>query len=1064
MRRTNIISIRSLLFFILCSFSDLVAQTNSIQADTLLARQWLKKEKIAFEKGAYQEAFDATEQAQALYAQHQLWEPAVKYATYLAALADNFDDPEIKVRQAQSALNLALLHLPKNDLLVASAYRQKAEALMLYSHLDSANYFLTLAIPIFQKSKGWENLGWSEVLLGVNYINQGQLDSCHLHLQKAQGLLTEQLIPQESQGDMESTILNLLGIVYESQGDVDRAIKNTQQALALDLKKTQLSGVDSSFISIHYNNLGAFYALKGDHEQALDNYIQAMLSYKNALYDSNLLNNIGESLIKYGRFEEAIDYFQKSLESIDGDANQLKARINALIGLSRSYKTLDLDDKANQYARQVIDLPSAYRKFVAWSILGNVLIKKESIDEALRCYDRASTAYAEDSIGFNQSTFFLSRLDWLKGNAYFLKQEPIAALDFYQSALCRNHASFKDRLNHESNPSLTGVLEPIYFLETIHAKAKTLASLVHQENKQKVALETYQLCIQWIDTLQVDYTTETAQLNWSAEFKTIYEEAIQLAFRLYDRSQDKQYVDFAFAISEKSKNAILLETLKSNEGKSLANVPRHLIEKEKTLNRDIAFYEKTLQKARTAKESAKEKLYQEYLSKTRLELVALKEQLERDYPTFQEWKYGGEPISIAVVQSKLLNEQNVFIEYFIGDSTAFVFVITKNEAKLLALDAPAQIENKVADFREVLLDPVAFQQNTQVAFSNYYQKAHDLYQQLLATPISTFSSNIEQLIVVPDGVLNVIPFEALCKAMKNQQTTDFTLLPYLLYDYQLHYTYSGDLLLKNKEQRKRLPANTTCLAYAPSYDGEEKVVQRGGLGQLRSAKGQLEGTASEIQQIARFVEGEFDFGTTATERQFKALASQFGILHLAMHGAIDLKNPKFNHLKFSNINRDSIEDNLLHHYEIANMDLQAQLAVLSACETGVGKYEKGEGVFSLARSFMYAGVPSVVMSLWKVSDASTSQLMPYFYEHLANGQSKDLALQQAKVRFLKEVDVEFHHPFYWSAFVVMGDAQSLKTNSMSWLWWCGMGGMFLGGLTWLYRRKNIFLNKTKELG
>jgi hypothetical protein len=119
-----------------------------------------------------------------------------------------------------------------------------------------------------------------------------------------------------------------------------------------------------------------------------------------------------------------------------------------------------------------------------------------------------------------------------------------------------------------------------------------------------------------------------------------------------------------------------------------------------------------------------------------------------------------------------------------------------------------------------------------------------------------------------------------------------------------------------------------------------------------------------------------------------------------MHGEADFDNPKFGHLIFTNVGVDALEESLLYHYEIANLDLNAQLAVLSACETGVGKYEAGEGVFSLARSFMYAGVPSIVMSLWKVNDQSTSQIMPLFYQNLSKGMEKSRAFTRRQIRIL----------------------------------------------------------------
>jgi CHAT domain-containing protein len=133
------------------------------------------------------------------------------------------------------------------------------------------------------------------------------------------------------------------------------------------------------------------------------------------------------------------------------------------------------------------------------------------------------------------------------------------------------------------------------------------------------------------------------------------------------------------------------------------------------------------------------------------------------------------------------------------------------------------------------------------------------------------------------------------------------------------------------------------------------------------------------------------------------------------------------------------------------MVLHAQLVVLSACETGAGQYVAGEGVFSLARGFMDAGVPSVVMSLWQVNDISTSELMPLFYRHLAQGLPKDEALHKAKLEFLKTSDPMKTHPFFWAGFVLLGDNAPVKEGESRWYIWMGLGLFLAIGGYWGFR-------------
>ena len=163
------------------------------------------------------------------------------------------------------------------------------------------------------------------------------------------------------------------------------------------------------------------------------------------------------------------------------------------------------------------------------------------------------------------------------------------------------------------------------------------------------------------------------------------------------------------------------------------------------------------------------------------------------------------------------------------------------------------------------------------------------------------------------------------------------------------------------------------------------------------------------------------------------------------------ENPGFAHFLFSE-SGEAEEEDRLYHYEVANLDLQAQLAVLSACETGQGKYEEGEGVFSLARGFMQAGVPSVVMSLWKVNDLSTSELMPHFYQGLSEDLPIDQSLKVARRAYLENAALRFRHPYYWAGFVVLGDPHQLIGGGDRSLLW-GIGGLvFLGLVFFLFKQ------------
>ena len=190
----------------------------------------------------------------------------------------------------------------------------------------------------------------------------------------------------------------------------------------------------------------------------------------------------------------------------------------------------------------------------------------------------------------------------------------------------------------------------------------------------------------------------------------------------------------------------------------------------------------------------------------------------------------------------------------------------------------------------------------------------------------------------------------------------------------------------------------------------------------------LPGARKEIDAISEFFEGDFLVDQQASEQLFKNTAGQYQILHLAMHGVADKRNPTQSRLMFTPQD-DNVEDDTLYTYELYNMKLLAEMVVLSACGTGEGKYIDGEGIMSLAHAFMYAGSASVVQSMWNTEDESSAKLMTYFYESLAEGHNKSEALQQAKLKYLERHPGAEGHPFYWAGFLLNGDASPIINNN-----------------------------------
>lgn len=213
-------------------------------------------------------------------------------------------------------------------------------------------------------------------------------------------------------------------------------------------------------------------------------------------------------------------------------------------------------------------------------------------------------------------------------------------------------------------------------------------------------------------------------------------------------------------------------------------------------------------------------------------------------------------------------------------------------------------------------------------------------------------------------------------------------------------------------------------------------------------------TEREVTEIGDIIPRKIFLGEKASEENFKKYAPNAAIIHLATHTIINEDEPMYSKLIFSPKDT-ALEDGLLHTYELYNLDLNAKLAVLSACNTGTGKLIRGEGIMSLARGFMYAGCPGIVMSLWPVDDRSTSGIMSQFYSGISDGLDKETALRTAKLNYLRNAGDIKSAPYYWAGFVLIGDSGPVKLKKNCHVFHWLIPALVLAGVIFFIARKRM---------
>ena len=379
-----------------------------------------------------------------------------------------------------------------------------------------------------------------------------------------------------------------------------------------------------------------------------------------------------------------------------------------------------------------------------------------------------------------------------------------------------------------------------------------------------------------------------------------------------------------------------------------------------------------------------------------------------------------EPCQLEQVQEQLLDEKTALIEYFLGEKKSFMFLITENNFYLFTLPSRGEINISLKAFLKILSDPPNGKFREILA-------AKRLYKELFSPLEEVIPDKVENLIIIPDGILYYLPFETLIPQAGVQSEKD----DYLISRFRISYSPSSSALLFLTREKKVRKFEMDLLAIGdPDYtfDGTVSKQREKTPAELLKDLYQNQGfnfsplpfSEKEVKKIAAFFPKKrrnLYLKENVVEHTIKNLPlDKYQVIHFACHGLLDERFPFRSALVLS-VNHDGTEDGFLHVREIYNLRILAELVVLSACQTGKGRLERGEGILGLPRIFFYSGARSVVSTLWEIGDKSTADFMEFFYYYLTQGNDTSQALRLAKLKMIKS---KYSHPFYWAAFILNG--------------------------------------------
>ena len=357
----------------------------------------------------------------------------------------------------------------------------------------------------------------------------------------------------------------------------------------------------------------------------------------------------------------------------------------------------------------------------------------------------------------------------------------------------------------------------------------------------------------------------------------------------------------------------------------------------------------------------------------------------------------------------MLGPNTALIEYFVGIENCYAFSLTKEQIKVHQWPKSKQFEQNISEIRNFISQP-PFQNTSTDARDDFIRNSSNLNQQIMAPILAALPPSVSELVIVPDDILNYIPFGVLITKPSSDP------LEYLIKHYAISYNYSANLWLHFS---KASPSNHTLpfLGIAPNFSKNVVQSDRACIGGEIYA---LKCNKTEIENINQLMGGQTLYDQQANQQQFEALAGTSKILHLATHACSDEEEA---------LNKIFFSDDFILGTDLNKLKLGNDLVVLSACNTGSGKLQKGEGVLSLSRGFILAGCSSTLTSMWSVDDCTTSEVMVDFYQNLLVGNSKNKALQQTKINHLAKADQVLSHPYYWAAFVQSGNPDPIQQSS-----------------------------------
>jgi len=892
---------------------------------------------------------------------------------------------------------------------------------------DSSLVYANRAQELFQQRLDTTDVQFSGIYngLAVCYQRANRLVEAKAFYLKSKRIAEEKLGPVSTDLAM---CLNNLSSISRAEENYREAIEYSEQALKISRALQDEQGVASAYYA-----LGVYHYFLGDYGRTKD-YMEACIAVREQLFSEDHFSLINPYEVLGIAHEESGDY-QKTLFYLKQAGALIKANYpdgslregQNYENTALAYKSLEKLDTALQYIQRANtilpeQLPADdYALSVHYFSYANILYRLDRLEEANNRLQQSNRIYR--ALGMENSTEYAQNLGLQALLA--AKQNDWAAADTY----------FEMGLDIIRQPGSSDGSEPD-FQTTPNALWLLNEYMDYQYRKYQITgasealrlFETYsRIYLDLSDRFRkqfIDPYTKSVLIKDNAE---VYERNIGIYQQLYQQTQQADYLNAVYAFSENSRTALLRDML-DEKVIAYAGLPDSVLQRERQLKKNITdLQQQLLENPDDAKVKQELFLQKEALNKHI-------EQTSQNYPRYHQLKFATGIPSLQEIQNQLAPDENL-IEYMQDDTAYYALVLNQQARELVYLANRKTVNAAIENWRTSIVT-----RNAQT-----YALAGKVLYEKLWRPLEKQLGG-ERVTVVPMGALFYLNFETLPVEES-----------YLIQKYNITYALSFTVLFSEHEEAPE----GDLLAVAPGFEDDIKQQYQTKLDSLEIVDEHYLRTVRQPWSLKlvdrlrkKFTHNVFT-GLQATEANIKANIHKGKVLYFGTHAIADPDDPLRSRLVLAKEVGEQIEDGYLHAYELYGLPLEAELAVLNACESGLGNLQKGEGMISLAYSIHYAGCPSTVLSLWKVDEKVSTQITEDFLIYLEQGLSTSQALRQAKLDFLATASPALQHPFYWGGMVLMGkdDAVELGQKRSWWYVFLIIGSMTVGLIYWLIRRR-----------